>query len=206
VSVDVPSVNVFIQCGFLVRKDFLDLECCRRLMAEASEVPSDRGRLVKHGVDDILDENTRRVCSASVSKATRSLVKQRFLDLIPQLETHFRTPLVDCETPGFLVYGTGAFFAPHRDTGPDDPPDIRRRVVSAIVFLNHQSCERSDDGYGGGTLRFHGLLDGPHWAACPLPFEPHPGMLVAFRSDVLHEVQPVTFGRRFSVVTWFLAR
>jgi len=174
-------------------------------MAEASEAPVERGRLVKEGIDGILDEATRRVSSANVSKSTRSYVKQRLLDIVPELETHFGVPLAGCETPGFLVYDKGAFFAPHRDTGPEDPPDIRRRVISAIVFLNRQSTGGLD-GYEGGTLRFHGLLDGPQWAACPLPLESEPGMLVAFRSDVLHEVQPVTMGRRFTIVTWFLTR
>jgi len=201
-----PSVNVFLRCGFLVRRHFLDFECCRQLIAEMSEAPSARGRLVKGGVDGILDEKTRRVCSAGVSNATRTLVKQRLLEIVSDVETHFGFPLAGCETPGFLVYDTGAFFSAHRDTGPDDPPDIRRRVVSAIVFLNQPSKEPPGDGYGGGTLRFHGLLDGPEWAACPLPFEPELGLLVAFRSDVLHEVQPVRFGRRFTIVTWFLAK
>jgi SM-20-related protein len=201
-----PSGDFFLQCGFLVRKRFLDPESCRRLIAETSKAPSERGRLVKAGVDDILDEKTRRVSSASVCKDTRTRVKQRFHEMVPEVEAHFGTPLAGCETPGFLVYDEGAFFAPHRDTGPDDPSDIRRRRISAIVFLNQQSRERSDDGYGGGTLRFHGLFDGPNWAACAFSLEPDPGMLVAFRSDVLHEVQPVTFGRRFTVVTWFLAR
>jgi predicted 2-oxoglutarate/Fe(II)-dependent dioxygenase YbiX len=176
------------------------------LIAEMSEAPSARGRLVKDGVDGILDEETRRVGSASVSKATRIRVKQRFLEIVPEVETHFGFPLAGCETPGFLVYDAGAFFAAHRDTGPDDPPDIRSRLVSAVVFLNQPSKEPPGDGYGGGTLRFHGLLDGPEWAACPIPFEPEMGLLVAFRSDVLHDVQAVTFGRRFTVVTWFLAK
>jgi len=175
-------------------------------MTEASDVPGERGRLVRNGVDGVLDETTRRVSSASLCKATQTDVKRRFLEMVPELETHFGVALDGCETPGFLIYDAGAFFAPHTDTGPEDPPDIRRRRVSAIVFLNRQSIERSDDAYSGGTLRFHGLLDGPEWAACPLPFEPEPGMLVAFRSDLLHEVQPVASGRRFTVVTWFVAR
>jgi predicted 2-oxoglutarate/Fe(II)-dependent dioxygenase YbiX len=28
-------------------------------------------------------------------------------------------------------------------------------------------------------------------------------MLVAFRSDVLHQVSPVTKGERFTIVSWF---
>jgi SM-20-related protein len=30
-----------------------------------------------------------------------------------------------------------------------------------------------------------------------------PGLLVAFRSDTVHEVLPVTHGERFTVVSWF---
>jgi SM-20-related protein len=30
-----------------------------------------------------------------------------------------------------------------------------------------------------------------------------PGLLVAFRSDVLHEVEAVTHGERYSIVSWF---
>jgi predicted 2-oxoglutarate/Fe(II)-dependent dioxygenase YbiX len=114
-------------------------------------------------------------------------------------------PLEGCETPGFLIYEAGSFFAAHRDTGPDDPPEMRRRQISAVVFLNRQFAQPSQHGYTGGTLRFHGLLDGPRWEGCPLPFDGEPGMLVAFPSDVLHEVQLVSAGRRFTLVTWFLA-
>jgi SM-20-related protein len=200
-----PSPSAFVHCGFFVRWQFLDGEYCARLTAEMAAVPGAPGRLVRDGVDDVLDERTRKVFSAAVSRATRSQLKRRFCELVPELETHFGTPLQGCETPGFLIYDAGAFFAPHRDTGPEDPPEIHRRLISAIVFLNPQYSSPAEDGYTGGTLRFHGLLKGPEWEACPLPFDGEPGMLVAFRSDVWHEVQPVSAGRRFTVVTWFLS-
>src|SRR6267154_626179 len=110
-----PSANFFTQLGFFVRRQFLDPECRIRLIAEASGAPSERGRLVRHGVDDILDEDTRRTASALVNKATRILVKRRFLETLPELEAHFGTTLDGCEAPGFLIYEQGAFFAAHRD-------------------------------------------------------------------------------------------
>jgi len=201
-----PSTGFFVHLGFFVRRGFLDVEGCEHLMAEASAAPSEPCLLVRHGVDHILDERTRSAHSAFVSKATRHRMKQRFLDVTPEVEAHFGTPLAGSETPGFLIYNTGAFFTAHRDTGPDDPAEIRRRRVSAILFLNGPSIEGSAEGYGGGTLRFHRLLDGAHWEGCPLALEPEAGMLVAFRSDVMHEVMPVTSGRRFTIVTWFLGK
>jgi SM-20-related protein len=32
---------------------------------------------------------------------------------------------------------------------------------------------------------------------------PAPGTLVAFRADTTHEVVPVTYGERYTIVTWF---
>src|SRR5882762_10239142 len=118
------SVQLFVQCGFLVRKHFFDPEYCRRLIAEASDVPSEQGRLVRNGVDGVLDEGTRRVLSAGLCKATRTDVKQRFLEMVPELEAHFGVTLSGCEAPGCLIYDVGAFFAPHTDMGPEDPPEI----------------------------------------------------------------------------------
>jgi SM-20-related protein len=200
-----PSAAFFTSLGFFVRRNFVDAEGCEQLIGEASQAPCEPSLVVRHGVDDILDKNFRCASSALVSKATRLRMKQRFAALTPDLEAHFGTALAGSETPGFLIYDTGAFFAAHTDTGADDPDEIRRRRISAILFLNGPSGDSSASGFGGGTLRFHRLLDGPHWEACPFAFDPEPGMLVAFRSDVIHEVQPVTSGRRFTIVTWFLA-
>jgi hypothetical protein len=49
----------------------------------------------------------------------------------------------------------------------------------------------------------YGLL-GPASERHGLPIGGEPGMLVAFRSDVLQEVRPVTRGERQTVVSWYL--
>jgi SM-20-related protein len=202
-----PSAAFFASLGFFVRASFVSAEECRQLIFEASEAPHEPCRVVRHGVDDVLDEHVRNTTSALVSRETRLRLKQRFIDVVPELETHFRTALAGSETPGFLIYDAGAFFAAHSDAGAVDPPDIRRRRVSAVLFLNAPSADPGTGTYGGGVLKFHRLLDGPHWEGCSFAFErPEPGMLVAFRSDLVHEVLPVTFGRRFTVVTWFPER
>ncbi|MGH9409297.1 MAG: 2OG-Fe(II) oxygenase [Vicinamibacterales bacterium] len=198
-----PSANVFAQFGFFVRRDFLDADSCCRLIVEVSAAPPEPSRVVRNGVDHVLDEETRKTISARVDPPTRREMRARLAAATPDLERHFDMPLGPCEAPGFLIYNAGAFFSPHRDAGPDDPPDIRRRSISAIVFLNAPSA---DSGYEGGELRFHRLLDGDPWEACPLTFDAEPGMLVAFRSETLHEVRPVILGRRFTVVTWFPSR
>ena len=108
-----------------------------------------------------------------------------------------------CQGPDFLIYSSGGFYRPHLDGSEGSPDLIRKRRVSVVVFLNAQSHEPAPDTFGGGGLTFYGLLDGPEWSKCAFTLDPAPGMLVAFRSDLLHEAQPVSFGKRYVIVTWF---
>ena len=80
---------------------------------------------------------------------------------------------------------------------------IHGRRVSVVIFLNRQSQEPAEDTYGEGNLTFYGLLEGPQWEKCAFPLNAEPGLLIAFPSDVWHEVKPVSHGRRMTVVTWF---
>src|SRR5215467_9998652 len=170
-----PSAAFFTNLGFFVRRNFVDVEDREQLLAETSQAPCEPCLVVRHGTDDILDARFRNASSALVSKATRLRMRQRFAELTTELEAHFGTALAGSEAPGFLIYDTGSFFAAHTDMGDEEPGDIRRRRISAILFLNGPSGDSSADGYGGGTLRFHRLLDGPQWEACPLAFDPEPG-------------------------------
>jgi predicted 2-oxoglutarate/Fe(II)-dependent dioxygenase YbiX len=74
-----------------------------------------------------------------------------------------------------------------------------------VIFLNARSSVPAENRYGGGSLKFYALLDGPKWENCPFSLDAEPGLLIAFRSDTVHEVEPVTFGQRFTIVTWFLS-
>ncbi len=70
------------------------------------------------------------------------------------------------------------------------------------MFLN-ESGAPPVGAYTGGQLILYGLIDDPHWKDVGFPVEPETGLLVAFRSRVVHEVTAVTAGCRLSVVNWF---
>jgi SM-20-related protein len=80
---------------------------------------------------------------------------------------------------------------------------VRERQVSAVIFLNSAAEARGPESYSGGALTFYGLIDGPCWRGYGFPLVGEQGLLIAFRSDVLHEVTVVTRGERYSIVTWF---
>jgi predicted 2-oxoglutarate/Fe(II)-dependent dioxygenase YbiX len=84
---------------------------------------------------------------------------------------------------------SGGFYRVHRDLILDRDHEFPRRI-SVVVFLTTAGV-----GCEGGALRLH--EPEPHDIA------PRAGMLVAFPSDVPHEVLPVTAGVRDAVVDWF---
>jgi SM-20-related protein len=49
---------------------------------------------------------------------------------------------------------------------------------------------------------FYGLLEDPRTHGHGLAVEGEPGLLLAFRPDLLHEVTPVLHGDRYTIVTW----
>ncbi len=199
-----PSLDFFRDLGLFARERFFDPATCAQLQSEMRIGTVKKGLLAgKDEGDGILNENVRKVLTVHVGTSLESMVSDTLMNLKPSLEEHFRIRLRDFEPPSFLSYGEGAFYGPHLDGDPDIPTIAKNRRVSVVIFLNSRSEELSPNSYGGGALTFYGLLDGPAWEKCPFALDPDPGLLVAFRSDVLHEVRPVTVGQRFTIVTWF---
>ena len=91
-----------------------------------------------------------------------------------------------------LGYPVGGHYKGHNDgesfnyeTRQWEP--IMPRDVSFLFYLNDQ--------YGGGELEFYDL---------GLTIKPKKGMMIAFPSykDFAHMVHPVTWGHRYSLVSW----
>jgi SM-20-related protein len=199
-----PRSNFFAHLGLLAVKDFLDAELCARLRSEM-ELQSGEPAAVDGAGDWRVDEDVRRASWVTVSTQTKLLIKKRMSDLQPGLESHFKIALKGFEEPQFLAYREGCFYRPHRDS-PDDPDAIEcmeMRKVSAVIFLNGESEEARQGFYVGGNLKFYSLMKDPLWKNCGLPLIGEEGLLIAFRSDVMHEVTPVTCGPRYTIVTWF---
>jgi len=92
----------------------------------------------------------------------------------------------------FLGYPVGGHYKGHND-GEHFNMETRQwerimpRDVSFLFYLNDQ--------YGGGELEFYDL---------GLTIKPKKGMMIAFPSykEFAHKVHPVTWGHRYSLVSW----
>lgn len=198
------NYDLFARFGVLVVQDFFDSHLCTELRTQASQSASMQATVWGKGARTV-QANARQTKRASVSSALESVVKEKLLLLKPRVEEHFKLALSGCETPQFLIYGTGDFFQLHRDEDPrrDSHSRDQDRLVSLIIFLNSESKAPNPESYCGGALALYGLMEDPKHQAIGFPLSGETGLLIAFRSDVFHEVKAVTHGQRHTIVSWY---
>jgi predicted 2-oxoglutarate/Fe(II)-dependent dioxygenase YbiX len=202
-----PNVALLGHLGLFVRRGFLSAESCRQIRAEMATAARISAMVRPSGEPGgILDHTTRRTGVASVSASTIATVEDQLRATLPALQEYFGVRLAGWQQPQFYIYEEGDFFLAHRDSDPADPsaPDwIKARQVSVSIFLNDVRGNLDSEPHGGGALVFHGRRGDRAGEGFGIPLESEEGMFVAFRSDWIHEVKPVTSGRRYSIVTWF---
>lgn len=183
--------------------DFFDLGTCRELIREMRLSPVSAAVTYSHDNSGRIDESVRKVSRVLPSQATVLSVVARLNDCKQTVEEHFSIKLSDCEEPQFLCYRVGDFFVAHQDgnTGLLRLDSDRTRRISVSIFLNQESDVDVPYAYRGGSLVFF------DWGLNrKVPVKAEAGTLLAFRSEVTHEVLPVTQGERYSIVTWYGSR
>jgi predicted 2-oxoglutarate/Fe(II)-dependent dioxygenase YbiX len=198
------AASFFTKLGVFVAPSFLDLDTCTRIRDEMRMAPIEEARVG----DGYIDENKRKTSVSEVSNETRRLIETRVLALKPRIEEYFGFQLADeLERPKFLIYKLGNFFSPHTDRRKPEAEGLqifKLRRVNVILYLNGESDVPGPDVYGGGQLTLYGLVKRAGWEYYGFPITGAPGLLVAFNSQLLHEVTPTIHGERFNIVTRFL--
>jgi predicted 2-oxoglutarate/Fe(II)-dependent dioxygenase YbiX len=205
-----PKPPFFKSLGMFVADQFLAPQECRQLCGEmrASEsmVPA---TVIRAGEAEMIDLHRRSTKVVRVSTQAKLLIQQYFAALKPRLEAHFQLPLTGWEKPQFLRYGPGDFFGVHCDRNDNSAAEeyLQQRQISIVIFLNQPvndlAKSQPDSTYRGGELTLYGLIQTPEWSDYGFSLIPEPGLLIAFRSGVPHEVMPVMAGERYTIVTWF---
>jgi SM-20-related protein len=189
--------------GLFLAPEFFAAELCHELRLTIEKVPAQPASIFVDGVVTA-DPGVRRAdCYDLAAGPLRVNVCSRLDAILPAVAKHYEVPLTGYEAPQIVRYSTGGFFRPHVDNAPssDGPAELRRRKVSCVAFLN--SSTNSSEGFVGGALAFFRLAEQPSCDNSKTFLYPVTGLLVAFRSDVYHEVLPVMANERFALVTWF---
>ncbi len=184
-------------------KDFLDAQTCREIIAELCRSPDMPAKTYGRSESGFVDVTTRKVARVHPSSVTVERVSKLLLARRAEIGAHFGIPLGNIESPQFLRYQVGDFFVAHQDgnTGLLLLDREQFRKISVIIFLNRQSETMEAGTYDGGSLVFSEWRPGRKRGELRLTGER--GMLVAFPSDLTHEVTSVTRGERYSIVSWY---
>ena len=189
-----PTIpNVFID------KNFLDIDVCRELIAQAEQSVAVPAQVTK--TTGRVDVTMRQTSRLLYSSQTEELINSHLRHLHPQLERHFDVQLYGFEKFQFLLYRKGDFYRRHADRNdkPESPDYIKARRISIVIFLSNQSQEEQPNSYSGGTF----VVWKNNLLKTRLKIEGEVGKLIAFRSDLVHEVEAVKSGKRYSIVNWF---
>lgn len=123
------------------------------------------------------------VSDADTLQKCRELLERRLLPLIYRA-FQFPTTRIERYLVGCYDAATGGYFRPHRD---NTAPPVAHRRFALTVPLN--------EAYEGGRLRFPEYGDREFTGA--------PGDAIVFSCSLLHEVTPVTTGRRYAFISFF---
>jgi SM-20-related protein len=194
---DAAAFNLYLERGWF------DAAQCDELIAELSSAPEAPATLYGRGQAGAVDERVRKVARLAPSAETGSMVVRRLAQARTAIAGHFGLSLTHCEEPQFLRYREGDFFVAHQDgnTGMLLTDKEQSRKVSVVIFLSRQSETPEPGTFGGGSLVFSEWRAARRAGRYSLPVEV--GMLVAFTADTTHEVTPVAWGDRYSIVSWY---
>ncbi len=182
--------DIDVQAPVLLIPNVLTPDICRALInVWATKGNTETGvESSKSGVRrDVIDyQNKKRrdheVTDAQLLRLLTSTVGRR---VMPEVQRAFHYRATRFEGFKIACYDaeSGGFFRAHRD---NLSPSTAHRRFALTLNLN--------DDYTGGHLIFPEF--GPH------RYRPSAGDAIAFSSSFLHEVQPVTRGRRFTLLSF----
>ncbi|MDJ1180897.1 2OG-Fe(II) oxygenase [Roseofilum sp. BLCC_M91] len=191
------NLKLIHHLGVFVQEDFLSVDQCINIVSELEKLEvTPVGVVGEDGLYQI-NQEVRKVHQIDASQSSIQLVQKKILTVKDKLEDYFSLQLDSNESLQVLRYKEGDFYLPHVDTnhGDHQPFHIKKRKTSVVIFLNNL--------YQGGALTFYGLIQKNNWKSYGFPVDGKPGLLLAFSSELIHEVEPVVQGTRYTIVSWF---
>lgn len=172
--------------------DVMSTEGCQEII-DISENKDNwtQAEITNYGDSDLLEQYVDLEARNVQVKGATAIPKQcqmyqQVLETTGLQVIHKHWDLSNLEITGLQLakYETGSHIKAHKDTATE----FSRRCVTALLYLNTD--------YSGGEVVFPRL-----GCSC----KPKSGELILFPSEYLHSVHPVTEGKRYCFVAFFLA-
>ena len=104
--------------------------------------------------------------------------------------------------PYFMSYEKGSYFRAHRDVAnhKNDPARLAAHRWSLLLYLNGRDTTSDLPVFDGGALILYEA--DPAIRDRRVVIVPEPGLLVLFRSALMHEVAILHDGTRYAIAGW----
>ena len=169
---------------FWIFPEIIDPELCNLIIEKGNKLPATEG--IAGG--EVQHDKRKSMIAWFENTDWVSGLCSHYINLANEQAWNF--DITEPDGVQFTKYGIGEFYEAHIDTFKLSD---NMRKLSLVIQLN------SPDDYEGGEFFF--FDDEKPWK--PENFEKQ-GSVIVFPSFLLHQVKPVTSGKRHSLVSWFV--
>jgi predicted 2-oxoglutarate/Fe(II)-dependent dioxygenase YbiX len=187
--------------GVALAHDFLSIAECGEIIRAMDEAPREQAQVVRAG-ESILDQSLRFCFDHHLPDASKRLIGDRMAAYFDDHRTEFSSDADYIYGPYFMSYEKGSFFRAHRDIAnhKNDPPRLAAHRWSLLLYLNGRELTGDLPAFDGGALIIYETE--PNLRDRRVVIVPEPGLLVLFRSSLMHEVAILLEGTRYAVAGW----
>jgi Rps23 Pro-64 3,4-dihydroxylase Tpa1-like proline 4-hydroxylase len=181
--------------------DFLSLDQCQQYVQAISVSPAEPAQVVRAG-ESLLDKTLRHCLDHHLPSPLSKTMETRFTSFFYTHRDELGSDADSLYGPYFMSYGPGNYFRAHRDVDnhKSDPLRLATHRWSLLVYLNGRRPAAELPTFDGGALVLYET--DPSLRDRRITIIPEPGLLVLFRSSLMHEVTTVREGVRYAVAGW----
>ncbi|MGH6838927.1 MAG: 2OG-Fe(II) oxygenase [Methylocella sp.] len=180
---------------------FLSLAECSHIVRAMVSSPGKPALVVRAG-ESILDQSLRFCIDHQFPDTFKRPIETNLTQFFDAHRTELDSDADFLYGPYFMSYGEGSFFRAHRDVAnhKNDPPRLAAHRWSLLLYLNGREAAADLPTFDGGALILYET--DPKLHDRRVVIIPQPGLLVLFRSSLMHEVSTVLNGTRYAVAGW----
>jgi hypothetical protein len=191
----------FTTPGIATVNGFLSTDECSGIVSAMKASSREPAQIVRAG-ESILDESIRFCFDHHFPEEFKRPIGNRMAGYFDVHRSAFGSDADYIYGPYFMSYEKGSYFRAHRDVAnhKKDPARLAAHRWSLVLYLNGRQTVDSLPTFEGGALIIYET--DPKLRDRRVVIVPQPGMLLLFRSSLMHEVALVRQGTRYAVAGW----
>jgi predicted 2-oxoglutarate/Fe(II)-dependent dioxygenase YbiX len=192
---------VFLTPNIATAHGFLSMSECAQIISAMNDAPRERAQIVRAG-ESVVDQSLRLCFDHHFPDDYKDRVGERMARYFGNNREHFSSDADYLYGPYFMSYEKGSYFRTHRDVAnhQNDPARLAAHRWSLLLYLNGRDTGSLLPVFDGGALILYET--DPTVRNRRVVIVPEPGLLVLFRSALMHEVAVLHDGTRYAVAGW----